>query len=257
MKFHKIILSTKLIMKMLSRRSIVITLFFVIPIVFLGVVELTTSSRELPFMLGSLDEEIFISVAEKQISLVFFAVAVAGFLSAFLAHYLFQKNYLANRRLVVCGYHPNEVLFSNLIAILIACVFTSFYVGFLVHHFFEVRHFFVFVLALFLSCIVYGLYGMLVGCTVKGELEGILLIVLLINIDAGWLQNPLFYAQSEQQEIIQYLPAFYPSQCAIKASFTDYPVNNSVLYSLLYSGIFLILSIIIFYHKLKLQHEKF
>lgn len=243
-------------LKILLRRRIVLLIFLVIPIVFLGVVELTTSNRELPFLIGSLSDEIYINVAEKQISHVFFSVAVSGFLCAFLAHYLFQKNYLANKRLVVCGYHPTEILISNLLAFLISGVFISLYVGLLVSVFFKIEHFSSFVLGLFLSCMVYGFYGMLVGCSVKGELEGILLIVLLINIDAGWLQNPLFYAQSEQQDIIRYLPAFYPSQCSIKAAFTNYSIGNSILYSLLYSGAFLLLSIQIFYHKIKLKNGK-
>ena len=256
MKWSRIVTSSKFMLKILLRRRIVLVLFFVIPIVFLGVVELTTSSRELPFLIGSLSEEVYINVAEKQISHVFFSVAVSGFLCAFLAHYLFQKNYMANRRLVVCGYHPNEILVSNLLALLLSGVIISFYVAMLVSLFFNVDHFFSFVLGLFLSCMVYGFYGMLVGCSVKGELEGILLIVLLINIDAGWLQNPLFYAQSEQQDIITYLPAFYPSQCSIKAAFTDYSIVNSIVYSLLYSGVFLLLSIQIFYHKIKLKNGK-
>ena len=51
MKWNRITVSTEFILKMIFRRRIVVTLFFVIPIVFLGVVELTTSNRELPFLL--------------------------------------------------------------------------------------------------------------------------------------------------------------------------------------------------------------
>lgn len=39
----------------------------------------------------------------------------------------------------------------------------------------------------------YSCYGLMVGAISLHELEGIFLIVLLANIDVGWLQNPSYY----------------------------------------------------------------
>ena len=79
------------------------------------------------------------------------------------------------------------------------------------------------------------------GSLIKVELEGILMIVLLVNIDVGWLQNPLFYAEAQNQVIIKYLPAYFPSQTAIITAVTDYSAASATVYGILYGSFFLIL----------------
>ena len=240
-------------MKMLTRNRISFILLLVIPAVFLTIVELTTSERILPFRLASLQKEEYIYVAEKGISFIFFAIASAGFLISFLALNLIQKNSEVNRRLVICGYHPVEILCSKLLSLLIMITVISVYVGLLTHAFYPIRHMGAFIFGLMLIGFVYGCYGLAVGSLIKGELEGILFIVLLANIDAGWLQNPLFYAEAQNQTIIKFLPAYYPSQTAIIAAFTDFSAINSVWFSILYGTIFLLLSGIIFFKKMRIK----
>lgn len=253
MSINRIAIGFLMILRMLFRRRIVLILLGVIPIVFLSVVEITTSSRMLPFKLASLESEVFIEVSEKQISLLFFAVAVGGFLVSFLALNLIQKNSDINRRLIICGYHPLELLLSNLFALLLMIALISTYVGILTNFFFEIKHFSLFLFGLMLTGFVYGCYGLAIGSLIKGELEGILLIVLLVNIDAGWLQNPLFYAEAQNQTIIRYLPAYFPSQTTIIAAFTDNEIFNASIYSILYGSIFLAISLLIFFYKMRIK----
>ena len=242
-----------MILRMLIRQRIVLVLLVVIPAVFLTIVEFTTSERTLPFLLASLDEEIFIEISEKGISFIFFAIASAGFLVSFLALNLIQKNKEVNRRLVICGYHPIELLISTLLSLLLMIALIAFYVGLLTNFFFPIDHLPMFLFGLVLIGFVYGCYGLTVGSLIKGELEGILLIVLLVNIDAGWLQNPLFYAEAQNQGFIQNLPAYFPSQTSIIAAFTDYSAMNAVLKSLLYGSVLLALSMIIFFNKMRIK----
>jgi hypothetical protein len=93
----------------------------------------------------------------------------------------------------------------------------------------------------------------LVGSIVNGELEGTFMVILLANIDAGWLQNPLFFAEARNKLIIQLLPAYHPSQIAIAAAFTDLPVTHSVLKSLGYTIIILTFAMIIYYKLMKVK----
>lgn len=253
MNSSRIITSLFMILRMLVRRRIVIILLVVIPAVFLITVEFTTSDRMLPFRLASLEDDVFIDVSEKEISLVFFAIASAGFLLSFLALNLIQKNSEINRRLVICGYHPLELLLSNLLSLLLMAFLIAIYVGFLCSAFFPIAHLWQMILGLALNGFVYGCYGLAVGSLIKGELEGILLIVLLANIDAGWLQNPLFYAEAQNQAIIRYLPAYFPSQTAITAAFTDISAIKASLNSLLYGLGFLAFSMLIFFTKMRIK----
>ena len=112
MTVNNIITGLSMILRMLVRQKIVIILLLIIPAFFLTIVELTTSDRMLPFQLASLDDDVFVNISEKGISFIFFAVASSGFLVSFLALNLIQKNNSVNRRLIICGYHPIELLIS-------------------------------------------------------------------------------------------------------------------------------------------------
>lgn len=253
MNIKRIYISISLILRMIFRRRIVLVLLAIIPAIFLSTVALTTSERILPFRLASLQEEVFLEISEKEISLLFFSVACAGFLVSFLALNLVQKNVLVNKRLIICGYKPIEILLSNLFSLIIMIFLIALYVGFFTRIFFEVDHMTYYLIGLILTGFVYGCYGLAAGSLVKGELEGILLVVLLVNIDAGWLQNPLFYSEAENQEIIRYLPAFYPSQTSLFAAFSDYSVLNACLKSLVYGFTLFLAALIIFLFKMRIR----
>ncbi|MBK3516115.1 hypothetical protein [Carboxylicivirga marina] len=226
-------------------------LMFVIPSVFFLVVYLTTSERVVPFEVASLIPQRFIEVSERFSSLVFFSVASVGFLSSYIGLVLIQDSIDVNKRLIICGYHPSELLMSNLIVLLLIIVFVAVYTALAILLFFRPEQFVLFCFALVLSGLVYGFYGLLVGSIVKGELEGILFIVLLANIDAGWLQNPLFYSEALNKDLIKYLPAYYPSQMAIVAAFESLSVSKVLIGSVGYSAVFAGLANVIYYLKMR------
>lgn len=251
MNLNRILICVGMSWRMLLRRRIVVILLAVIPAVFLGIVRITSSDRPLPFRLASLTDEPMILVSEEGINFVFFAVASVGFLVSFLALNLIQNNKQAARRLILCGYSPAEILIAKLVALLIATVVIAAYVGALTNFLYEVSHLFGFILGLVSIGFVYGCYGLLTGSLIRGELEGILIIVLLVNIDVGWLQNPLFYDGAQNQEIIRYLPAFFPSQVSVISAFTDYSIYSAMTNALLYGTGFLLLGLIVYYKTMK------
>ena len=251
MTFHKIITGLSMTLKMLFRQKIVMVLLLIIPAFFLSIVALTASERLLPFQLASLKDDVFINISEKGISIVFFAVASTGFLVSFLALNLIQKNNEVNRRLVVCGYSPIELLISFLLTLFIVIVLIAVYVGLLTNAFYHIEHLIRFISGLILIGFVYGSYGLVIGSLIKAELEGILMVVLLVNIDVGWLQNPLFYAEAQNQIIIKFLPAYFPSQTAIITAVTDFSATTATLNGILYGMAFLIFSMLIFFYKMR------
>lgn len=253
MKPGRIHTGLSMILKMLFRRRIIIIALFAIPIIFLTIVELTAPSRVIPFRLASLDVAVFIRERVRNIALVFFAVTSSGFLVSLLALNLMQIESDVNRRLVLCGYHPFELLFSNLLALCLIIISIAIYISFLVSWFIPIDHIFMFVTGLMLIGFVYGCYGLLIGSMIKEKLEGIFFIVLLANIDSGWLQNPMYFAEAHNKIIIRYLPAYFPSQSAIIAAFTDYSGTRAIVLSLLYGAGFLILALLIFYQKMRIR----
>ena len=111
------------------------------------------------------------------------------------------------------------------------------------------------ILGFLFTGITYGSYGILIGSLVKGELEGTLLVILLANIDAGWLQNPLFFAEARNKFIIQLLPAYHSSQISIAATFTNLSLLKPVLASSIYTSSFLGLALLISYYKMRIKRH--
>ena len=123
----------------------------------------------------------------------------------------------------------------------------------LVYSFVPIQHLWSFIFGLMLIGFVYGCYGLAIGSLIRGKLEGVFFIVMLANIDSGWLQNPMYYAEAHNNVIIRYLPAYYPSQSAVIAAFTDYSGGQAIFYSFLYGTGFLIMALLIFYRKMRIR----
>ncbi|MEN8251457.1 MAG: ABC transporter permease [Bacteroidota bacterium] len=237
---------------MTIRKRIILILLIALPSIFSLVVYYTTADISIPFQLAFISEEVFLEISEKSVSMLFMAVASAGFISSFLGLNLIQKHHHENRRLILCGYKPGELVIANLGVLTVYIIIVSIYSSFILLCFMDIDNYPGLLAGIILAGFIYGTYGLAVGSIVRGELEGILLIVLLANIDAGWLQNPIFYADAQNKVIIEYLPAFYPSQTAIASSFSDYSITKSILYSLTYGLVFLLVSLSIFFNKMKL-----
>lgn len=255
MRSQYLLTSLAMQFRMLFRRRIVLFLLIGIPCLFIIMVNLTTSGREVFFQVGIDELKTMVKKPEMNVSLVFVSMGTIGFLSSFLSLNLVQQHRGANRRLVICGYHPSELLLSGLIVMLFIVFILTLCVGFSIISFFEPMHPVAMMSGLLYAGLTYGSYGILVGSLVKGELEGSLLVILLANIDAGWLQNPLFFSGARNKFIIQLLPAYFPSQVSIASAFTDLSVQKPALISLAYSIAFLSVAMIVSYMKMKIRNR--
>jgi hypothetical protein len=251
MKWHRIATAFRMSLNMLLRRRIVLIALSLIPLIFLSVVQLTAAEKVIQFQLASLDEPTYVELVQRGISLIFFSVTSTGFLTSFLALNLIQLDFEVNRRLVIGGYHPVELLLSKAMLLLLIIGVMATYMAILIHLFYPIRHFVGYVLGLSMIGFVYGCYGLAIGSVIHGELEGIFLIVLLANIDVGWVQNPVFFADAQNREIIKYLPGYFPSQAAIISALTDYSAINARLNSFLYGTGFFFFSLFNSYKQLQ------
>jgi hypothetical protein len=123
---------------------------------------------------------------------------------------------------VLCGYRAGELLLARLMILFCVVVLVGTGLALLLPAFFAPQRL-AFVLLGFLLCgLVYGGLGLLVGALFRRELEGVLLIALIANVDVGWLQNPIYYAQAESKALIHALPGFFPAQLAMAAAFSEH-----------------------------------
>lgn len=239
-------------LKELLRNRVAIILFFIIPTLFYFLIVLTTTDKLIAFKLSAISEQTFVQVSEQNESLVFIGMAAVSLLTSFISLNLLQKNWEVNRRLTLCGYRPSEIIFSKLSALILVIIFVAIYVGLLLLLFFNPRNILYTIWGFVCGGFVYGCYGLLVGAIFKRDLEGVLFIVLLVNIDAGWLQNPIYYIQAQNTTIIRSLPAYYPSQISMISAFSDYSILTPAICGLVYGLIFLLAALIIYNIRMKI-----
>jgi len=237
--------------KELIRKKIILILLFVIPTVFYTITRITTTNNLIPFRLASVSEETFLWIPQRQVALIFIGLAAVGLLSSFLALNLIQRSTEVNRRIIICGYRSQEIALSKLLVLFCVIILVGFYVAAMLLVFFKPIHFLQVAYGFIMVGFVYGCYGLLVGAVLKGELEGILFIVLLANIDVGWLQNPIFYAEALNKTVIRTLPAFYPSQISIISAFSDHSIMGSVLGGAAYGCLFLFIALLLYWLKMR------
>lgn len=233
-----------------SRRRLVLSLALLVPAVFLAVAAATTTSQLVPVQLASAAATL-IQVNERQQSLLFISIAGAGLMAAFLATGIVQRHLEASRRLVLAGYRPIELIAGQLLVLLGIVAGTVAYTWVLLMLGAEVPFQRQAWLGLFLGALVYAAYGLLVGTVFRRDLESVFAILLLVNIDAGWLQNPLYYAGAESRWLIEILPAHAPVQAGLLAEFTTEPVAPLVRRSLGYAGVLFLAAIGIYSFRMR------
>jgi hypothetical protein len=237
----------------LLRSRIALILLFLIPTVFYAVILLTTTHKAIIFKLASVSEQAVIQVSQRHEALIFIGLAAVGLLTAFFALNLTQKHAPANRRLLLCGFKTTELILSKFAVLVCLIVIIGSYIALLLLLFFRPGRLAHVVLGFMLAGYVYGCYGLFVGAVFKRELEGILFIVLLANIDAGWLQNPIYYADAQNKAIIRHLPAHFPSQLSMVSAFTEHSVVPSLLGGLAYGSLLLLAAMAIFWRRMRVR----
>jgi hypothetical protein len=227
-------------------------LAFLLPLFFYGLTLLMTSERIVVFQLASVSLEPDIEVSGRSEVLVLMALIAIGFMSAFFGVNLIQKHSGTNRRLVICGFRPFELVLSKLLVLGGSVAIVSMYCLALMTAFFVPRHPATVFAGLALVGYVYGCYGLMIGAIWRRELESIFSVILLTNIDVGWLQTPVFYTEAENKTFIHWLPAYWPVQAAMSGAFTDHGIGTSALGAGTYGTILLFIAMFVFWRQVRM-----
>lgn len=230
---RRVVTSAGLVGRELSRNRVALGLLLLLPVVFYLVIHLTTGARPIEFQLSVTGESVLVAL-ERDVSILFIGLASIAGVSAFLAFLLVFKPVGPDRRLVFEGFRPTELLAAKVAVLAFVAVVVALYVTALLPLFFVPERTPGVFAGFLLTALVYGAIGMAVGALVRRDLEGILLLLLLVNLDPGWLQSPVFYAHAHNQELIRALPAHHPGQVTMAAAFSEAQLGSEILLSLLY-----------------------
>lgn len=221
------------------RNKMGLILFFTIPLLFLGVVELTAGKGVVPIKLYYPDETLQILLVIRHACIVFAAAALCGFLSAYYALILFHQNFDYFRFCVFSGLHPAVFLAGRfaflLVLILLLAGGTTYLTGELV----TIENPGTVFAGFVLMGVVYAACGGIAGTLFRDVLAAFLVVALLADLDAAWLQNPVYYTAGQNIEIIRWLPAFYPCQMIFAAGFAEDANPGALRGSLLVAAVLL------------------
>jgi hypothetical protein len=238
-------------LRRLLRDRLAPILVLLVPVVFLAAAVAITPEREIWVVLASFPTPdppplaplpisphgALVSASERALAAVFVGLASVAVVVAFLALALLQRGAAATRRLVLDGYRPWEVLAARLAALACVDAAVTLVVGALLPLFLSASRPAVLLAGLALGGLVFAGFGLLVAALFRSELVGILCVVLLANVDPGWLQNPAAFADAPWKAGIRLLPAHLPMQVALAGAFTDLPVGSQAAGSLGYAGL--------------------
>ena len=238
-------------LRRLLRDRLAPVLVLLVPVVFLAAAVAITPEREVWVVLASFPTPdppplaplpisphgALVSASERAIAAVFVGLASVAVVVAFLALALLQRGAAATRRLVLEGYRPWEVLAARLAALACVDAAVTLVVGALLPLFLSASRPAVMLAGLALGGLVFAGFGLLVAALFRSELVGILCVVLLANVDPGWLQNPAAFADAPWKAGIRLLPAHLPMQVALAGAFTDLPAWTQAAGSLGYAAL--------------------
>jgi hypothetical protein len=251
MRVRHLTTSAGMTLRELLRNRVMLVLAALVPLLSFAVAVASTREEVVAVQLARAPTPELLLVSERGQALLFLGVAAVGLMGAFFGAALVQRRVEVNRRLVLCGYRAAELIAAKLGVLLLIVLVSATYALLLLSLLLELDRPLGVLLGLALAAFVYGAYGLCVGSIFRRDLETVFAIVLLINVDAGWLQNPIYYLNTRSPWLVESLPGHLPAQTAFLAALTPHPVLGTAAIALLYGTLFLLIALLV--HGLRMR----
>ena len=226
----------ELSLRELWRNKLGLVLLLGIPAIFIAVVEWTAGRLPVPIKLFYAAETVRVVLPQKSITLVFASAAVTGFLMAYYSLVLYHQDFEYYRYGVFLGLRPVTFAGARFLLFLLLSCAVSLLITLTLGRLFELQQPAGVFLGLLLTGIIYGACGGIIGSITRSFLPALLIAALLVDLDAAWLQNPVYYTWAQDSALIRALPAFYPCQALFAAAFTLRSNSYAILGALAYAG---------------------
>jgi len=221
----------------LLRDRFALALLVIAPTVFLGVTWLTAPLMLIPisfFGLPGIDE---LPLRQREVLVAFISSSVGGFLSAFLASEILSDRRDLGKLLIFSGLPAARWAGARLLAALTVAGGVALWTFALEAALIPLRNPAATLLGALLLALVYGLFGATVGLLARDTLRSVLCILILADVDAAWLQNPVYYTYAQENEIVHRLPAFHPIQETLAGAFAGRFNFEALVGSLAYAAL--------------------
>ena len=201
------------------RNRVLWTLLVVVPAVFIGMAIKVTLDTPGPIALVDGSRHFTAFLSERRIHAATMVPVTSAFLAGLTGLFVVTGSAGGDRRLVLAGFRPREVLAGRVGVVVAATVLTTAVAVAISGAWYPPRQWVVFAAANLLIALTYAMLGVLIG-PLTGRIGGLYLILLLAFIDVGFGQNVMFPAGPPAWGA--FLPARGASRVMIDGAFTEH-----------------------------------
>lgn len=209
-----------------------------------GLMSLIVPSDPLRFRLYSSGE--LLAVDGRQLSLITAGLNVVTLIVGFAVFAAVRRALAFDRRLVACGFRQSALIAAKCLAVLLVSIAVSLYATLVLLVFWRPSpaELGAILAAFAVIAFAYGALGLLLGVTVREDLEGFFLIIMAGLMDT-FLQNPVGNPLANDP-VLQDFPSFGPMQFAAGGAFAHAPDVAYLGLGLLWAAAFAVAGLVIF-----------
>jgi hypothetical protein len=201
------------------RNRVLWALLIVVPAVFIGMAIIVTLDVPGPIALVEGGRHFTALLSERRIHAATMVPVTSAFLAGLTGLFVSTGSTGGDRRLVLAGLRPRDVLAGRLGVVAAATVLTTAVAVVISGSWYPPRQWFVFAAANLLIALTYAMLGVLIG-PLTGRIGGLYLMLLLAFIDVGLGQNVML--PSGPPSWGAFLPARGASRVMIDGAFTEH-----------------------------------
>ncbi|EYT80030.1 membrane protein [Streptomyces sp. Tu 6176] len=196
-----------------NRLALALVVFF-IPL-WITLVVLVITDADVPFLVRATHQTI--TVDGNDASKLSGALNAVTLIVGFMMFIVTYRSADFDHRLAGAGYPRTHLLAAKLTSLVAVSALICAYAVTVICWYWTPRQPGVLWLAVFGAALAFGGIGVMLGALLRGELEGMFLIIMLSIIDTG-LQNPVSNPDSGSA-VVRFLPCYGPMQASITAGF--------------------------------------
>lgn len=224
-----------------NRLALVLAVFFIPAWIWL--VRAVTYTTPVPFHVSALGGQL--TANSNHMNQITAALNADTLIVGFMMFFTTFKAGEVDRRLVLAGFPRGLLLLAKAVGLVAVAAAMGLYCALFLCLFWPVQQPGLLAGALIVSGLVYGGIGIMLGSLLRGELEGLFLVIMISLVDVA-LQNPSVTPYSGQPGLWA-LPLHGPLQLSIAAGFTHAIPLRYLLHGLIWFAVACVISLAIFY----------
>ncbi|MER6625072.1 MULTISPECIES: hypothetical protein [unclassified Streptomyces] len=214
------------LLAMAKNRLAAVLLVAFIPM-WITVAKTLTTPKTFPFRLRATGT--WLRAGGDEITMISGSLNAVSLLVGFLMFSAARRTRAFDRRLTAAGYPRTALVGAKLTTLLVASVLVSAYATAWMLLFWSPLQPFLLGIAVLAVCLVYGAMGMCLALFLRGEVEGLVTIIMTSIIDLA-PQNPVASTTADKA-LVELLPSYGSLQTSLAAGFTRDATSSPLLHS--------------------------